>query len=95
MFPEQIKSPPPLLTTPGLRSLQKGPLFSELNQDVELKFEWTGKTEPIISWSRDEEKIQPSARFEIISVGNEFILLIHEVNFTNKISSVRLGSKVR
>jgi hypothetical protein len=68
------------MSAPSLRPNMTDPICTSSNKDVELKFNWSGKPEPVISWSKNGEKIEPSSKFETIATNDEFILLIHEVS---------------
>lgn len=78
---QQVKSPLHQMLAPSLRSNIIGPICAIANKDVELKFKWSGKPEPVISWSKNGEKIEPSYKFETIATKDEFILLIREVSY--------------
>lgn len=78
---EQIKSPLLPMLAPQLKALHDGPILSEPKQRVELKVGWSGKPEPVISWSKGADKIQPNQKFETIAIGSTFVLVIHGVCF--------------
>lgn len=78
-FAEQVKSPLMPMLAPKLKALHDGLILVELKQSVQLKVVWTGKPEPVISWSKGANKIQPNQRLETIVVGDTFVLVINEV----------------
>lgn len=69
------------MTSPVLHSLSPSKIQSAANKNVQLKFQCKCKPEPVISWSKNGAKIQPSNKFETVTTNNEFVLIIHQVCF--------------
>lgn len=68
------------MSAPTLHALSLSPICVSINKSVELKFRCVGKPEPVISWSFNGEKIEPSLKFETLASGDEFTLIVHEVS---------------
>lgn len=68
------------LSAPILRQISTEPIKIDAGKDVELKFKWTGQPEPVISWSRNKAKIQPSVKYETLGSNDEFVLIIRDVS---------------